>query len=82
MKYSKSVADTKARYARSLAYRKITVQKCEICGSDQNVERHHWNYDYPLDVNQWCQTCHAQKHAELRRIQRLVKRAMQKKGLA
>ena len=27
---------------------------CEICDSEENLQRHHWNYDKPLLVNTLC----------------------------
>lgn len=40
---------------------------CEICGSVDNLERHHWNYDKPFLVNTLCRSCHRIQHA--RRIE-------------
>jgi hypothetical protein len=80
MKYSRSIADTKKKYARSLAYRKIIVRKCEICGSDRNVERHHLNYNEPLNIKAWCQPCHARKHAEHRQLMKAIRENMRRRG--
>ena len=35
---------------------------CEICGSKENLEKHHWRYDKPLMVNTLCRTCHTIQH--------------------
>ncbi|MCK9429557.1 MAG: hypothetical protein M0R17_06095 [Candidatus Omnitrophica bacterium] len=35
---------------------------CEICGSKNNLQKHHWNYDKPLLVNTLCGDCHRIQH--------------------
>lgn len=43
--------------------RKIPLKPaCEICGSTDGLQRHHWRYDKPLLVNTLCKTCHEIQH--------------------
>ncbi len=35
---------------------------CEICGSTNNLQRHHWDYNKPLLVNTLCKECHSIQH--------------------
>lgn len=35
---------------------------CERCGSDDNIQAHHANYDKVLDVEWLCPKCHALCH--------------------
>ena len=35
---------------------------CEICGSKDKLEKHHWRYDKPLLVNTLCYACHKIQH--------------------
>jgi hypothetical protein len=37
-------------------------ESCEICGSKDNLEKHHWNYNKPLLVNTLCVVCHKIQH--------------------
>jgi len=37
---------------------------CEMCGSTQSLQRHHWRYDKPLLVNTLCQSCHSIQHSK------------------
>lgn len=39
-------------------------QPCERCGAER-ADRHHDDYDKPLDIRWLCRTCHIQHHAEL-----------------
>jgi hypothetical protein len=53
----------KPRLARNMAERKIKLNlNCEICNSNEKLERHHWNYEKPLLVNTLCNTCHDIQH--------------------
>ena len=49
-------ANNKARYFVSLK------PTCEICGSVNDLQRHHWRYDKPLIVNTLCRSCHSIQH--------------------
>ncbi len=37
---------------------------CEICGSKDKLEKHHWNYNKPLLVNALCKPCHTIQHVK------------------
>jgi hypothetical protein len=37
-------------------------QKCELCGSTQNLERHHPDYSNPLKIVTLCIKCHKKIH--------------------
>ena len=53
--------------ARLKAYYKIKIPKgqlCERCNKDLAVERHHEDYNKPLEVVFMCKLCHAQLHNE------------------
>lgn len=38
--------------------RLIKKEECEICGACNNIEGHHYDYKYPLDVIWLCIECH------------------------
>jgi len=48
--------------AQRIASKIPLKKKCEICGSINKLQRHHWNYDKPLLVNTLCQECHIIQH--------------------
>jgi len=51
------------RSAKAQAYHKTPLDiKCEVCGSSQNLERHHRDYSKPLEVVTLCRSCHTQLH--------------------
>lgn len=51
--------------ARVKAQKRIALKSsCEICGSIDNLQRHHWNYEKPLMVNTLCQNCHEIQHVK------------------
>lgn len=39
---------------------------CELCGSTERVECHHWDYDQPKEIEQLCLPCHRRTHVLLR----------------
>lgn len=43
---------------------KITRRPCAACGSTENVQMHHPDYDRPLDVQWLCARCHKQLHVD------------------
>jgi hypothetical protein len=54
--------------ARNMAEFRIELKPCcEICGSTENLQRHHWNYDNPLLVNTLCKECHDIQHKKTER---------------
>lgn len=59
----KTEIERKKHYARVTAYRLLPVsQSCERCG-DPKTERHHDDYDKPLEVRWLCKSCHERHHA-------------------
>lgn len=48
----------------------IPVDKCEICNSSGEIEtlsgHHYKGYNYPLDVQWLCRTCHGRIHSSLK----------------
>ena len=51
--------------AHNKAIRNIDAKKCEVCGSTENLERHHPDYSKPLEVQVLCKRCHNAKHHPL-----------------
>ena len=54
--------NTKKIKAQQLANQIPLKKSCEICNSENNLQRHHWNYDKPLLVNTLCGDCHSIQH--------------------
>lgn len=50
--------------ARDAANSTIPVKKCTECGSNEQLVRHHSDYNKPLDVLILCKDCHLQIHRE------------------
>lgn len=51
--------------ARNMARKYVELKKCcEICDSEENLQRHHWRYDKPLLVNTLCSHCHNVQHTK------------------
>lgn len=51
-----------ARYAAALAEQLGLIQRpkcCSWCRRRHRLERHHWNYDEPLNVTYLCVDCHS-----------------------
>ena len=51
-----------ARYAAALAEQLGLISRpkcCSWCRRRQRLERHHWDYDEPLNVTFLCVDCHA-----------------------
>jgi len=45
--------------AKNLAYKHCSLkEKCEVCGSTHNLQRHHPDYSKPLEVMTLCRDCH------------------------
>ena len=36
----------------------VRADRCQYCGSAEELEKHHWNYYRPLDVWWLCKRCH------------------------
>jgi len=36
--------------------------ECEVCGTTENLQRHHWDYNQPMLINTLCQQCHTIQH--------------------
>ncbi len=47
---------------------------CEICGSTEDLHRHHDDYSKPLEVIIMCKECHDKTHGELRKCQVMQRR--------
>jgi hypothetical protein len=55
--------------ARSKARYKIKInpeQKCEWCGSNEKIQRHHPDYDKPTEIIFLCEKCHKNHHKKER----------------
>lgn len=49
--------------ARDISKREVPLgNRCEICGSTENLERHHIDYDKPELVVTLCRECHMKIH--------------------
>ena len=48
--------------AQSMAKKIPLKSYCEICGSNENLERHHPNYNKPLIIITLCKSCHTKIH--------------------
>jgi hypothetical protein len=48
--------------AQKMARQIPLKSSCNICKSNNNLQRHHWDYDRPLIVNTLCSTCHKIQH--------------------
>lgn len=55
-------AEKLKRYRTWKKARKVSVECCEICGSNDKLERHHTDYSEPLDVRVLCGSCHRKLH--------------------
>ena len=42
----------------------IKAKECELCGTKEKLQRHHPNYEKPLDVVVLCQPCHMKIHGK------------------
>ncbi len=38
--------------------------RCEVCGDEVRLDRHHPDYTKAIDVDWLCRECHAVRHAE------------------
>lgn len=63
-KFNKKYNNTENHRARSKANYHIKItneQICEICKINKAIERHHLDYNKPLEVMFLCKKCHTQK---------------------
>jgi len=49
-------------HSRRMALSYPLDSQCELCGSTQNLKRHHPDYDYPDIFVTCCSSCHAHIH--------------------
>lgn len=49
--------------ARSMANSVLTEQPCEVCGSADDIEKHHFDYSKPLEVIFLCNPHHTEIHS-------------------
>jgi hypothetical protein len=49
---------------------RVIKEKCEICGSKENLERHHWRYDKPRLISILCKSCHHIQHIKNKKSSR------------
>ena len=54
----------KARYLAWKYLKIILDRKCEICHANQAQERHHEDYNKPLEIKYVCRSCHNKLHYE------------------
>jgi hypothetical protein len=47
---------------RRTARNEVRTVCCEVCGSTENLERHHEDYSKPSDVKVLCTSCHKKLH--------------------
>lgn len=59
----------KATSAVAIALRAGTIERrpCTHCGSDMEVDGHHFDYARPLEVTWLCRRCHVALHVALRK---------------
>lgn len=53
------------RAARAAQRHTVLDNECVFCGSTENLERHHPDYDKPLEFLTFCRKCHRQLHVGL-----------------
>ena len=59
----------RAKHAARIATKKGKIKKplfCESCGQNRKLERHHPDYDKPLEVDWLCHRCHSYIHRYLK----------------
>ncbi len=55
-------------YAKNQANRKLPkASVCQKCGDKKTVERHHPDYNKPLEVMWLCHTCHMNHHISIQK---------------
>lgn len=66
-KYTKQYywSHLKEMRAREIAKRSPLKKFCEKCGTSDNLERHHPDYEKPMEYLTLCKSCHKRLHSEL-----------------
>lgn len=59
---------------RALADGTLVKMPCERCGSEENVHAHHEDYERWLEVVWLCAVHHAERHREMNRLERTMRR--------
>ena len=49
---------------------KLSKQPCVICGSEERIQAHHFDYELPLSVIWVCEHCHKAIHRGLNELKR------------
>lgn len=62
---TQSYKQTNAQY---MAQCHVSIQPCEVCGSDYRIHRHHPDYDKPLEVMFLCSKHHQEWHSKNKAI--------------
>ncbi len=63
-KYNTNHGGKKSRKAQSMAQYYVPLgNACEECGSKEHLERHHPDYDKPLEAQTLCRECHQHVHS-------------------
>lgn len=56
--------------SKALANKKLTPLPCEICGSTERIQAHHFDYSKPLEIIWLCEKHHKQRHKFLNEMKR------------
>jgi hypothetical protein len=67
--YQKHKKEQNARMALNQAVKRGDIERphsCSKCGSTEQIEGHHEDYNKPLDVEWLCRPCHATLHRNLK----------------
>jgi hypothetical protein len=54
--------------AQRLAQNILLKEKCDICGNNDELQRHHWDYNKPLLISTLCGNCHSIQHLKNKEI--------------
>lgn len=68
----RSVANHKLKQrARVIANKTVPIQPCEVCGSEDDIARHHDDYSKPLEVRFLCRKHHGEVHRQINSSKRI-----------
>jgi len=59
------------KYSAHILSQRIPIEPCIVCGTTENIERHHEDYLKPLDITFLCKKHHYERHIEIRKQQLL-----------